>query len=108
MILVIDKEKVCELRLANNSLLRIKGLMFTKNVNYAMLFNKCNWIHTFFMRDKIDVIYLSKNEKILKIQEHIKPWRICKPVRKAYYTLELPNNTVKNFSINFDSQIEYI
>ena len=35
---------------------RLMGNMFKKNISKALLFEKCNSIHTFFMREKIDVI----------------------------------------------------
>ena len=35
---------------------RLKGFMFTKNIDKALLFDRCNSIHTFFMKENIDVI----------------------------------------------------
>ena len=35
---------------------RLKGFMFEKNIEHALLFDKCNSIHTFFMKANIDVI----------------------------------------------------
>ena len=35
---------------------RLKGFMFTRNIDKALLFDKCNSIHTFFMKENIDVI----------------------------------------------------
>lgn len=37
-------------------LCRLKGFMFTKNIDKALLFDRCNSIHTFFMKENIDVI----------------------------------------------------
>ena len=44
---------------------RLKGFMFKKNINNALLFNKCNSIHTFFMKENIDVIMCDKDNNIL-------------------------------------------
>ena len=49
---------------------RLKGFMFTKNIDKALLFDRCNSIHTFFMKENIDVIMcdnrdLGKNKVIL-------------------------------------------
>ena len=48
---------------------RLRGFMFTRNIDKALLFDKCNSIHTFFMKENIDVIMcdndLTKNKIIL-------------------------------------------
>ena len=44
---------------------RLKGFMFSKVIDKALLFNKCNSIHTFFMKKNIDVIMCDKNNTIL-------------------------------------------
>ena len=40
---------------------RFKGFMMEKNINRALLFDKCNSIHTFFMKENIDVIMYYKD-----------------------------------------------
>ena len=40
---------------------RLKGFMFTKNIDKALLFDRCNSIHTFFMKENIDVIMCDKD-----------------------------------------------
>ena len=44
---------------------RLKGFMFTKNIDKALLFDRCNSIHTFFMKENIDVIMCDKDNKVL-------------------------------------------
>ena len=39
--------------------------MMEKNINRALLFDKCNSIHTFFMKENIDVIMCDEDNKIL-------------------------------------------
>ena len=43
---------------------RLKGFMFTKNIDKALLFDRCNSIHTFFMKENIDVIMCDKDNNI--------------------------------------------
>ena len=42
-------EKKIELVNCKSFYSRLKGFMFDKNINKALLFDKCNSIHTFFM-----------------------------------------------------------
>lgn len=35
----------------------------------------CNSVHTLFMRASIDVVYLDREDRVLKIVDALKPWR---------------------------------
>ena len=78
---------------------KFKGLMFKKNFNYGLKI-KCNGIHTFFMKEKIDVILTDKNNKILYIYKNLKPNRIIMPKKNVCFTYELPANTITNLKIS--------
>lgn len=73
---------------------KFQGLMFKKNFNYGIKM-RCNGIHTFFMKQNIDVILTDKNNKILYKYKNIKPNKIILPKKKVYYTYEFPANTIK-------------
>ncbi len=69
---------------------RAKGLIGTRSMkDYALLFPKCNWIHTFFMSVPIDVIYVDKDMKIKKIDHSLQPWRMPLPVFTASTVIEV-------------------
>lgn len=74
-----------------------KGLMGTQNINYAIKI-RCNGIHTFFMKEPIDIIATDKNGNILHIWHNVKPWKIIMPKKNVYYTYEFPINVI-NFKI---------
>ena len=59
-------EKKIELVNCKSFYSRLKGFMFDKNINKALLFDKCNSIHTFFMFCNIDVIMCDKKNIIIK------------------------------------------
>lgn len=65
--------------------------MFFKSYPYeeALLLDNCSAMHTFFMRFPIDVIFLDKDENIIKIHHSLRPWRLCF-CAGAYYVIELP------------------
>ncbi len=73
---------------------RFIGLMGKTNINYGIIFPKCNSIHTFFMREPIDIYMTDKNYNILYIKKNMKPWRIILPKKGVYYTFEFPINKV--------------
>lgn len=105
--LYIDNKSIIEVKIANNMFSRMKGLMFVKNINYGILLSPCNSIHTFFMKEPIDVIYLDKYSNIVKIEENIKPWRLCNIVKKSKYVLELPYGTISQNYISIKSEIYF-
>lgn len=71
---------------------RLKGFMFKKNINYAILFNHCNSIHTFLMKENIDVIMCNKNNIIIYYFNDLTKRKIIWPKKNVYKTIELPVN----------------
>ena len=79
---------------------KLIGLMFKKEpIKEGYLFNKVNGIHTFFMRQNIDVIYLNKDLKVLYIKENMHPYKILLPKKNVCYTLELPMHKSNDFIV---------
>ena len=78
---------------------RLKGFMGKTNINHALYFNHCNSIHTFFMKENIDVILCDKNNKILYIYNNLPPKHIILPKKNVTKVFELPVNYF-NFKIN--------
>lgn len=73
---------------------RLNGLIGKKNIDYGMLFQKCNSIHTFFMKETIDVVGLDENNEVIYKYENLGPNRVIKIQNKQNKTsiLELPKN----------------
>ena len=94
------EEKEIELKQCKSFYSRLLGFMFKKNINSSLLFDKCNSIHTFFMKENIDIIFLDKSGQIIDIKENIKPYKIITSKKNTYSILELPNNLGKHFKIN--------
>lgn len=78
---------------------RLLGLMFKKkDSHYCLCFPKCNSIHTFFMRQNIDIIMTDKNNVVIHVIKSLKPWKIILPKKNVYYTYEFSENIV-NYKI---------
>jgi uncharacterized protein len=75
---------------ADRMLPRMKGLLGRKSLpaGEGMLIRPAPSIHTFFMRFPIDVVFLSRQGEVLKIAEHVAPWR-ARSCRHSYAVLEL-------------------
>ena len=96
------KNKKIKIIVANTFKLRLFGLMGKKNIDYGMLFPKCNSIHTFNMKENIDVIGLNENNEVIYKYENLSKNQIIKiknPQKKTS-VLELPKNTSKNIKLN--------
>ena len=65
------KTKVLEVILCNHFWDRFKGNMGKKNIQNVLVFPKCNAIHTFFMKENIDVILTDKDDYLVKIKFYI-------------------------------------
>jgi uncharacterized membrane protein (UPF0127 family) len=83
-------------QVANNPYTRVLGLMFKPNMNGmgGLLLNPCNSIHTFFMRFPIDVVFISKDDVVIKVIRSMAPWKMSWIYFKARKTLELPSGSL--------------
>ena len=78
---------------ADTFLKRLRGLMFRSHLpqGRGLLLAPCDGVHMFFMRFKIDVIYLDKDLCIKKIVRNLLPWLGVSICFGAWGALELPN-----------------
>ena len=65
--------------------------MMEKNINRALLFDKCNSIHTFFMKDNIDVIMCDKDNKVLFYYKDLPRGKIILPKHGVKKVFETPS-----------------
>jgi len=86
------KEKEITLLNCQSFYSRFKGFMGAKEINKALLFNKCNSIHTFFMKQNIDVILCNKENKILYYYNNLAKNKIILPKKNVYKVYETPTN----------------
>jgi hypothetical protein len=48
------------------------------------------WMHMFFMRFAIDIVFLGRGDTVIRINRRLKPWRVSSVVFGARRALELP------------------
>ena len=70
---------------------RTKGLLGSKDFKEGegLLITPCNSVHTFFMRFAIDVVFLDKENSVVKVVRSMKPFRLAMAL-SASAVLELP------------------
>ena len=80
-----------EVLIADTFFTRFAGLMLRKKLTQStgLLLAPCNSVHMCFMRFAIDVVYLDKEDIIVKIIKNLKPWIGLSLCTKAYATLEM-------------------
>ena len=77
--------------------------MLCKNVDRALLFDKCNSIHTFFMFSNIDVILCNNDNIILYYYKNFAPNRVILPKKGVTRIYELP---VNYFNVKVNDKLE--
>ena len=70
--------------------LRLKGLMGEKNISTGLLLRPCAQIHTYFMKEPIDVVYLDRAGRVLSVETAMEPGRMGFYIHGAKTVLELP------------------
>jgi uncharacterized membrane protein (UPF0127 family) len=78
-----------------DSAARRKGLLGRASMpeGTALIVAPTNAIHTFFMQFAIDVVFVSRNGRVVKTVRDLGPWRIAAALRAAA-AIELPAGTL--------------
>ncbi len=78
---------------------RLQGMIgrkFHESGFDAMVFKGCNNIHTLFMGQKIDVIFLDAENKVVGLRKSLARWLLCVRCTKAVTTIELPEGIIEH------------
>lgn len=106
-------QKHIKLEYASNFYKRLIGLMFKNKIKPLLFIQKTSKrqfssIHTFFMKKTIDILYISKDNKILEYVT-LPPWKMYTPKNNQIkYIIELPKNTLKKNKITTNTTIEVV
>ncbi len=71
----------------------------------GMVIERCGMIHTWFMRFPIDVMFLSRRGRVVKVRHEVKPFRIaCAPF--AHRTVEMPAGLAHELGLERGQSVE--
>jgi uncharacterized membrane protein (UPF0127 family) len=84
------------IEVADTAVQKVKGLLGRDCLldGQGLLFKKCSSLHTFFMTFPIDIVFMNKDCKVLKVSHNVKPFHLVAAPLRAYYALELPASAV--------------
>jgi hypothetical protein len=63
-------------------------------------------VHTIGMMFPIDLVFLSKEQEVVHVEEHVRPFRISKVSLKASSVLELPPHTIYRTGTQVGDRLE--
>ena len=87
-----DGAVVCErCEIPESAFGRMRGLLGRDGLapGGGMLIDRAPSVHMFFMRFPIDVVFLDRDRKVVRVVERLRPWRVAS-ARRAAAALELP------------------
>ena len=86
-----------EVKVARSMWARFWGLMGRRSLpdDTGLFITPCSSVHTFFMRFAIDVIFLDRAGRVVKVAAAMKPWRTALGGSGAHSVLELNADTAQ-------------
>ena len=83
-------------RLAVNPWTRFRGLIGVRHFpeGDGLLIEPCKGVHCMFMSIPIDVVYVSKENEVVAIDERMKPWRVGRIYRQSHFVVEMPAGAI--------------
>jgi uncharacterized protein len=94
---------------ADTSFSRLKGLLGRKALadSEGLLIRPAGSIHTLFMRMPIDVVFLDREHKVVKVVGRLHPWRVA-AARGASRVLELGEGTCARAALAVGERLELV
>lgn len=88
------------LRIADRFTSRLCGLMLAPPLaeHEGLLLTRCSSIHSAFMRQNIDVVYLDRSDKVVRCVQMLKPWS-ASIAWAASQVLELASGSTARYAI---------
>jgi len=80
---------------------RMRGLLGRDGLapGSGMLIDQAPQVHMFFMRFPVDVVFLDRDRKVVRVVERLRPWRVAS-ARRAAAALELPAGAAAAAGVN--------
>ena len=87
---------------------RMVGLLNRKSLSpqEALIITRCQSVHMFFMRFAIDVIFVSKENKVVGLVQDLRPFQLSPIYFKSSYAIELDTGSISSTKTEIGDQIE--
>lgn len=88
----------------------MKGLLGRTSLEPAtgIWLKPCNAIHMFFMKMPIDVLFLDRSLRIVRIYPSIAPWKMTPPILNAHSCIEIGAGECARLGISEGSKFEIV
>jgi uncharacterized protein len=89
---------------------RGRGLMLVKELDSGegLIIDPCSSIHTFWMRFPLDVLYMDRDQTVIRADERMKPWRFGPVFTRSKWVIELPPGTIEQSGTAAGDKIELL
>ena len=104
-------EIVATVAVARDLWRRFRGLMGRRELpdGQGLLLDPCNGIHMLFMRLPLDVVFLSREHRVVRLVEGLRPWwGVVWFVPGARSALELPVGTIARSRLRRGEWLELV
>ena len=109
---VINKRNGTELakqaRIADSFATRCRGLFGKQEFlpGEGLIIRPCRMVHMLFMRFPIDVVFCDVANRVVSIEENLKPWRFSSYHPQARFVLEVPAGICRSGGVAVGDEIE--
>ncbi|MBQ8756581.1 MAG: DUF192 domain-containing protein [Lentisphaeria bacterium] len=111
--MIYDLEKKCCVARFPFTAVRLKhrlrgmiGRHFEEGKLDAMVFPRCNAVHSMWMRIPLDLIFLDKANRVAGLKQDFRPWGLPVCCAKAETTIELPAGKIAALNIEMGDYID--
>ena len=86
---------------------RTKGLLdrTTFKLGEALIIKPCKSVHTYFMLFPIDVLFVDKDNRVIRAISNLQPFRVSPIVFKSEFVIELPTGTIAKTETQASDQL---
>ena len=93
-------------RLADNPWTRLVGLLGKKSLplGEALMIRPCSSVHTFFMRFRMDAIFVDRENHVLRVKHDMGPFQVAGASRSRF-VIEFMGGSLQAFDIEPDDEL---
>ncbi len=96
-------------RVATSLWARGRGLMLRSGLEPGggLVIDPCSSIHTMWMRFPIDVLYVGRDDVVVRVAQAMRPWRLGPIFTGARFVIELPAGSALRAGIGVGARLAF-
>jgi uncharacterized membrane protein (UPF0127 family) len=103
------KSNRVKIYVADRFFTRLRGLIGHElKEDEGLLLIPCNQIHSMFMSYPIDVVYLSEERQVIRIDRGMRPWSLGPRIKDCRFILELRGGSVQRYGLTVGSNLSFV